>query len=86
VRQGRKAEPQCLIDIGEAFRISNFEFPFPFPFLMEDTLLTTDGVSKRFGHIWALQGVGFTLRHGEVVGLIGPNGSGKTTFSSASPD
>jgi len=47
---------------------------------MDDTLLTTDGVSKRFGDIWALQGVGFSLRRGEVLGLIGPNGSGKTTL------
>ena len=51
----------------EHFRISNFEFLF----LMDDALLTADGISKRFGNIWALQGVGFSLRRGEVLGLIG---------------
>ncbi|OIQ31830.1 MAG: ABC transporter ATP-binding protein [Alphaproteobacteria bacterium MedPE-SWcel] len=34
---------------------------------------------KRFGGLVAVNDVSFTLRPGEVVGLLGPNGSGKTT-------
>jgi len=37
-------------------------------------------VGKRFGGIHALRSVSLRLREGDVVGLIGPNGSGKTTF------
>ena len=43
-------------------------------------LLEADGVSKHFGGVHALRNVSLRLREGEVVGLIGPNGSGKTTF------
>ncbi len=37
-------------------------------------------VSKHFGRIYALKDVSFEVRQGEVVGLLGPNGSGKTTM------
>jgi ABC-2 type transport system ATP-binding protein len=36
-------------------------------------------VTKRFGDKWALNGITFTMPTGKVVGLLGPNGSGKTT-------
>jgi branched-chain amino acid transport system ATP-binding protein len=43
-------------------------------------LLIAEGLSKRFGGVAALSGVSITLRPGEIHGLIGPNGSGKTTM------
>ncbi|HEX9771196.1 MAG TPA: ABC transporter ATP-binding protein [Kiloniellales bacterium] len=42
--------------------------------------LVTEGIVKRFGGVTALDQVSFEIETGELVGLIGPNGSGKTTF------
>jgi ABC-2 type transport system ATP-binding protein len=38
------------------------------------------GVRKRFGTVEALRGFDVRVRAGEIYGLLGPNGSGKTTF------
>ncbi len=37
-------------------------------------------LKKRFGHIEALRGMNFQVREGELYGLIGPDGAGKTTL------
>jgi branched-chain amino acid transport system ATP-binding protein len=47
---------------------------------MADIVLQVKDVSKRFGGLQALSGVGITIEAGQVYGLIGPNGAGKTTF------
>ncbi len=41
--------------------------------------LEFDGVSRRYGDLVALDDLSFTVPTGEVVGFLGPNGSGKTT-------
>jgi branched-chain amino acid transport system ATP-binding protein len=42
-------------------------------------LLETQGLSKHFGGLAAVNRVDLTVAEGEIVGLIGPNGAGKTT-------
>ena len=44
------------------------------------TLLSVEGVTRRFGGIVAIDSVSFDVEEGEIAGLIGPNGAGKTTL------
>jgi ABC-type branched-subunit amino acid transport system ATPase component len=44
------------------------------------TLFETAGLTKNFGGLQAVQDFDFRMNDGEIVGLIGPNGSGKTTI------
>jgi branched-chain amino acid transport system permease protein len=46
----------------------------------DQPLLEVRDLAKHFGGVTALDGVDLTMHRGEIVGLIGPNGSGKTTF------
>lgn len=43
-------------------------------------ILRCEGLTKRYGKVLALDNVSLTLSSGRIVGLLGPNGSGKTTI------
>jgi drug efflux transport system ATP-binding protein len=47
--------------------------------VMADIALSFEDVIKRYGSVTALNGVSFDVRQGEMFGLIGPDGAGKTT-------
>jgi branched-chain amino acid transport system ATP-binding protein len=47
---------------------------------MSSTLLECRGLTMKFGGLVALNELELGIRLGEVLGLLGPNGSGKTTF------
>ena len=46
---------------------------------MTETVLETDGLTKRFGELTAVDNVSLTVEDGEFRSVIGPNGAGKTT-------
>src|SRR3954469_22865024 len=45
----------------------------------EDLIIETEGLSRRFGHLWAVRDVSLRVRRGEIFGVLGPNGAGKST-------
>jgi ABC-2 type transport system ATP-binding protein len=42
-------------------------------------IVSADGLTKRFAEVAAVDGLSFTVNHGEIFGLVGPDGAGKTT-------
>ncbi len=48
---------------------------------MAEYILEVKGITKAFGGVLALNNVDLVVKEGDVVGIIGPNGSGKTTFT-----
>jgi len=46
---------------------------------LNDFVIRTDGLTKRYGEILAVDGLSMEVPRGRIFGLLGPNGSGKTT-------
>ncbi len=46
---------------------------------MPETILTTSGLSKKFGDRWAVKDLNLEVNTGDVFGFLGPNGAGKST-------
>ena len=47
---------------------------------MTETLMTISNVSKSFGEVEALREISLEINSGEVVGLVGSNGAGKSSL------
>jgi len=47
---------------------------------MTQSFLEIKGLTKNFGGLRAVNGVGFSMERDQILGLIGPNGAGKTTL------
>jgi ABC-2 type transport system ATP-binding protein len=45
-----------------------------------ENVIEVKGLTRRFGDVTAVNGVSLTIPRGELFGLLGPNGSGKTTM------
>jgi len=42
--------------------------------------IEVERITKRFGNFTAVDGISFSVEHGEIFGLLGPNGAGKSTL------
>ncbi len=47
---------------------------------MDNIVLSAKKLSKNYGNFTALSNVNLEIERGQIIGLLGPNGSGKTTF------
>ena len=48
--------------------------------MTDDNVLEMKGIYKQYGSVQALVNVDFSVKHGQIVGLVGSNGAGKSTL------
>lgn len=48
--------------------------------MSRDVMVSLQGITKRFAHVWALRGIDLELQRGRCLGIFGANGAGKTTL------
>ncbi|MFG2745118.1 ATP-binding cassette domain-containing protein [Streptomyces chartreusis] len=82
-KRWRHIDPQAMA--GKRLSVAAEDLPAPVMARKRDEaatggpLLAVEGLSKSFGGVRAVNGCSFTVERGSITGLIGPNGSGKTT-------
>ena len=46
---------------------------------MSDVVISARGLGRAYGALWAVRGLDLDVQRGEIFGLVGPDGAGKTT-------